>query len=111
MKKRSHQNGHREAGGGAPLPENIIAELEGKSRDELYDEIIVSLRTVEPLFSAQQVALRSKMNVRDVRKAINEGKLGGGFFCWGPNSKKVSASGVNAWRQSFFVSVSPPPEV
>jgi hypothetical protein len=107
MKKRSQQNGHSEAGGAAPLPENIIAELEGKSRVELY-EIIVSLRTVEPLFSAQQVALRSKMNVRDVRKAINEGKLGGGFFCWGANSKKVSASAVNAWRQSFFVSVRPP---
>jgi hypothetical protein len=91
-------------------PNDLMAELEGKSRIELC-EIIVSLLSLEPLFTAQQIALRSGMNVRDVRKAINAGKIGGGFFCRGPNSKKVAASAVNAWRQSFFVSVPGEPTV
>lgn len=93
--------------------EAIRAALAGKTQRELCD-MIVSLRCLEPLFTAPQIAAREGMNVRDVRKAMRSGEMvhpvwGPGYICRGTNSKKVTASQVNAWRQSFFVSVSPAP--
>ena len=106
MKKPAHANGIM----AFESPERILAKLEGKPPRELC-EIIVSLLSLEPLFTAQQIAHRSKMNVRDVRAAIKAGKmphplLGPGYFCFAENSKKVAASAVNTWLRSFFVSVS-----
>lgn len=90
-------------------PEQIVEGLKDTPRSELI-EIIVSALTLEPLFSAAQVAKREGMNVRDVREEMKAGKmvhplLGPGYFCRSPNSKKVAASAVNAWRRRFFVKV------
>lgn len=85
-------------------PEEIVAALEETPRDELL-QIIHSMWALEPLFSAKEIAARSGIPVRDVRRAINAGEIGGGFFCRGANSKKVPASAANAWRQRFFVKV------
>jgi hypothetical protein len=84
--------------------DQIERALARQSRLELL-RIIFSLSTLEELFSAAEIAARTKMNVRDVRRDINAGKMGGGYFCRSENSKKVSASGVNQWRASFFVPV------
>ncbi len=82
-----------------------IAELLGtKSRGELLD-LLASLVALEPLLSAQEIAVRSGISPRDVRAAINRGEIGGGFFCRGINSKRVTASAANAWLRSFFVPV------
>lgn len=90
-------------------PEQIMAALKHTPPQELR-EIIVSMATLEPEFSATQIAARVKMNVRDVRRAMRAGEMphpifGAGYFCRGTNSKKVAASQVNAWRRSFFVQV------
>lgn len=90
-------------------PEDIADTLKDTPASELR-EIIVSMVTLEPLFSAAQIAKREGMNVRDVRKAITSGAmvhpvLGAGYFSRGDNSKKVAASAVNAWRRRFFVAV------
>jgi hypothetical protein len=76
-------------------------------------EMIVSMAALEPLFTAPQIAAREGVKVRDVRKAMNAGEfvhplLGPGFFCRGPNSKKVAASAVNRWRAGFFKKVAKP---
>jgi hypothetical protein len=63
------------------------------------------------LVSAREIAEASKMSRRDVLADMKTGKFvdpifGAGFFCRASNSLRVSASAANAWRKSFFVSVS-----
>lgn len=88
---------------GKSRPE-IEALCEGRGRAELV-AAICSLATLEPLVSAPEIARAERMSVRDVRRAINAGELGGGFFCRGGNSKKVTVSAANEWRSRTFVRV------
>lgn len=90
-------------------PEQIVAALKDTPPNELR-EIIVSMATLEPQFSAPQVAARLGMSRRDVTRAMKAGEMvhpvfGPGYFCRGTNSKKVAASQVNAYARQFFVKV------
>ena len=87
-------------------PEEIEKALIGKSRKELI-AIICSLATVEQHFKAAEIAARSAMKKRTVLADIHAGKFGGEYYKRADNQITVSASGVNAWRQSFRVVVPP----
>lgn len=89
--------------------QQIATAFREHGHDELID-VIFSLTAVQELFTAPEIAKRSRINVRDVRKDMKKGKFvdpifGAGFFLRGGNSKKVTAGAVQAWRRSFFVPV------
>jgi hypothetical protein len=84
--------------------EEIQKALIGKSRKELID-IICCLVTVEQHYKPAEVAARSGMKKRTVLADIHAGKFGGEYYKRAENQITVSASGVNAWRESFRVVV------
>lgn len=86
--------------------EEIEKALIGKSRKELID-IICRLATVEQHYKPAEIATRSAMKKRTVLADIHEGKFGGEYYKRAENQITVSASGVNAWRESFRVIVEP----
>jgi hypothetical protein len=88
--------------------EQIEHELRDKSRAELI-EIIWSLSTVEELFTPAELASREKRSRREVLRDLKAGKYGGGFYAFAFNSLRASASGINAYRKSFFVPVAAEP--
>jgi hypothetical protein len=83
-------------------------------RDDDRDELVrgwFSAISLEPLFTAGDIAQLTKMNKRDVLRDMKAGRFhdphfGPGFYSKAENSKKVSASAVNAWRKSIYVPVS-----
>ena len=81
--------------------EQLRMALAGKSREELL-ALLAAAVAVEPLYKPGEIAALSKMRRRDVLSAIKAGKFGG-YFLRGANSLAVPASGVNAYRASFFV--------
>ena len=85
--------------------EQIEKALKDAPRSRLID-IIAEVATVEPWFRPSEIARRRRMNVRDVRKAMKAGKLGGGYFRRAGNVMLASASGIAAWDRSLFVRVS-----
>jgi hypothetical protein len=87
-------------------PEEIEKALIGKSRKELIG-IICRLATVEQHYKPAEIAARSAMKKRTVLADIHAGKFGGEYYKRAENQITVSASGVNAWRQSFRVVVVP----
>ena len=87
-------------------PEEIEKALIGKSRRELI-AIICGLATVEQHFKAGEIAARSAMKKRSVLADIHAGKFGGEYYKRAENQITVSASGVNAWRESFRVVARP----
>jgi hypothetical protein len=86
--------------------EEIAQALADKTRSDLID-VIYSLSTIEPHFTAAEIATRSGMTKRTVLADIHKGRFGGEYFKRSPNQITVSASGVNAWRKSFRVVVKP----
>ena len=86
--------------------EEIDRALAGKTRAELFD-IIFSLSTVEQHFKPGEIARRSGMTKRTVLADVHKGRFGGEYYKRAGNQITVSASGVNAWRRSFRVSVGP----
>jgi hypothetical protein len=87
-------------------PEEIERALIGKSRKELID-IIYRLATVEQHYKPAEIAARSAMKKRTVLADIHAGKFGGEYFKRAENQITVSASGVNVWRNSFRIIVTP----
>jgi hypothetical protein len=83
--------------------DEIEAALAGVPRAQLID-MIASMAALEPWFKPSEIAARRRMSVRDVRQAMKDGKLGGGYFRRAGNSMLASASGVRAWDRLFFVS-------
>src|SRR6266536_918402 len=88
----------------------IERALMGKTRAELID-LIFSLATVEQHFKPAEIATRSAMKKRTVLADIHAGKFGGEYYKRADNQITVSASGVNAWRESFRVVVNPSQDV
>jgi hypothetical protein len=89
--------------------QQIDAALTRHGREELIN-VIFSLVTVQELLTAPEIARRSRVNVRDVRKDMKNGKFvdpifGAGFYVRGGNSKKVTTGAVQGWRRSFFMPV------
>jgi hypothetical protein len=82
--------------------EQIDRALRDKTRTELID-MIHSLATVEQHFKPAEIASRSGMKKRTVLADIHAGKFGGEYYNRAENQITVSASGVNAWRESFRV--------
>jgi hypothetical protein len=82
--------------------DEIVASLADKPRSALV-EMIVSMASVEQWFKPGEIAARRRMNVRDVRKAMKAGKLGGGYYRRAANSMLVPASAIAAWDRSFFI--------
>jgi hypothetical protein len=82
--------------------EEIADNLAGAPRSRLID-IIVSMATLEQWFKPSEIAVRRRMNVRDVRAAFKAGKLGGGYYRRAGNSMLASASAVASWDRSFFI--------
>ena len=87
-------------------PEEIEKALIGKSRKELI-AVICSLATVEQHYKPSEIAARSAMKKRTVLADVHAGKFGGEYYKRAENQITVSASGVNAWRESFRVVVPP----
>jgi len=80
--------------------------LADKTRAQLVD-LIYRLVSVEQLLTAREIAEASGMARRDVLRDMKAGRFidpifGRGFFVLARNSFKVSASAVNAWRESRF---------
>jgi hypothetical protein len=89
--------------------QQIADQLRDRGHEDLVD-VIFSMAAVQELFTAPEIAKRSRINVRDVRKDMKAGKFvdpifGAGFFVRGGNSKKVTAGAVQYWRRTFFVPV------
>jgi hypothetical protein len=87
-------------------PEEIERALIGKSRKELID-IIYRLATVEQHYKPAEIAARSAMKKRTVLADIHAGKFGGEYFKRAENQITVSATGINVWRNSFRIIVTP----
>ena len=85
---------------GKALPE-LREILKESTREELI-ALVAALVAVEPLFRASEIAALSRRPKRTVLSAIKARKMGP-YFCFGPNSLAVPASGVNAWRGAFLV--------
>ena len=86
--------------------DDIERALVGKSRKELID-IICRLAAVEQHYKPAEIASRSAMKKRTVLADIHAGKFGGEYFKRAENQITVSASGVNVWRNSFRIIVTP----
>ena len=87
-------------------PEEIEKALIGKSRKELID-IICRLATVEQHYKPAEIAACSAMKKRTVLADIHAGKFAGEYYKRSDNQITVSASAVNAWRESFRIVVPP----
>jgi hypothetical protein len=87
--------------------EQIEEALIGKSRSQLID-IIVSQSTLEQHFTAAQIASSSSMTKRTILADIHAGRFNGEYYKRSGNQITVSATGVNAWRNSFRVEVKRP---
>lgn len=89
--------------------QQIAGALRDLNHEELVD-VVFSLAAVQELFTAPEIAKRSHVGVRDVRKDMRAGKFvdpvfGAGYFARGGNSKKVTTGAVQHWRRSFFVTI------
>jgi len=87
-------------------PEEIDEALADRSQRELI-AVIVSLVNVEQHFTPAEIASRSGMTKRTVLADIHAGRFNGEYYKRAGNQITVSASGVNAWRESFRVVVKP----
>src|SRR5262249_42779860 len=86
--------------------EEIARALATKTRAELLD-IIFSLATVEQHFKPAEIASRSGMTKRTILADIHAGRFNREYYKRAGNQITVSAAGVNAWRNSFRVVVTP----
>jgi DNA-binding transcriptional ArsR family regulator len=86
--------------------EEIGRALARKTRAELID-IIFSLSTIEQHLKPAEIARRSGMTKRTVLADVHKGRFGGEYYKRAGNQITVSASGINAWRDSFRVIVKP----
>lgn len=82
--------------------DQIAHALRDRPLDELID-VIFSLSTVEEAFTPAEIARRKKVSKRDVIRDMKAGKMGGAYFARSFNSLRASASGVNAWWNSYRV--------
>lgn len=76
----------------------------GRTPTEL-GQIIFSLLQAERHYSAEQIAELEGMTAQTIRKDIKAGLFGGEYFARNSRQLRVSASGIEKWRELFRVEV------